>query len=52
MKADDYKESRQDTKSFIKNGECEFDLPKHGGRLQPISFVPCSCTEIEKKFTH
>ena len=43
------KESHQDTKLLIKNGECKFEVTKHGARLQPIGLESRAYTDKERK---
>ena len=50
MQSADDKESCQAAKLLIKNGECKFDLIKHGAIIKPIGFVYISFTDMEMNF--
>ena len=50
MQSSNEKELRQAAKSLIKNGECKFNLTKHGEIINHIGFGYRECTDMESKF--
>ena len=43
-------ESTTVTDRLLKIGECNFDITKHGYRLQPIVFGYRRCNDVQSKF--